>query len=71
MSGRREHVETLLRVPADALALIDETVTKAREEFDDPEIDRQRVLAWDTVLPGRRLSAAGAGGLRRSFRNTS
>jgi len=44
MDGQREHVETRLRVPTDTLALIDETIAKARAEFDDPEIDRQRVL---------------------------
>ena len=35
---------TRLRLSRDALALIDDTVAKARAEFDDPEIDRQRVL---------------------------
>ena len=44
MRRPREHVETRLRVPRDALALVDETVVRARAEFDDPEIDRQRVL---------------------------
>ncbi len=40
----RERVERELRLPRDALALIDETVERAREEFQDPGIDRQRVL---------------------------
>ena len=44
MSASREHVPTRLRLSRDTLALIDETVAKARDEFDDPEIDRQRVL---------------------------
>ena len=30
--------------PADSLELIDRTIETAREEFDDPTIDRQRVL---------------------------
>ena len=44
MRRHREHVETRLRLERGALRLIDETVAKARAEFDDPEIDRQRVL---------------------------
>ena len=44
MSAPREHVPTRLRLSRDTLALIDETVAKAREEFDDPQIDRQQVL---------------------------
>ena len=40
----RVRVERELRLPRDTLALIDATIAKAREEFDDPEIDRQRVL---------------------------
>ncbi len=44
MSDQRERVERELRLPRDALALIDETVERAREEFQDPGIDRQRVL---------------------------
>ena len=43
MGGRREHVPTRLRLSRDTLALIDVTVEKAREEFDDPEIDRHLV----------------------------
>ena len=43
MGRAREHVPTSLRLTRDTLALIDETIAKAREEFDDPEIDRQRV----------------------------
>ncbi len=44
MTDQRERVERELRLPRDALALIDETVERAREEFQDPGIDRQRVL---------------------------
>ncbi len=44
MIDHRERVERELRLPRDALALIDETVERAREEFQDPGIDRQRVL---------------------------
>ncbi len=44
MRRHREHVETRLRLERGALRLIDETVAKARAEFDDPEIDRQQVL---------------------------
>ena len=40
MTTPRDHVETGL----DTLALIDATVEKARAEFGDPAIDRQRVL---------------------------
>ncbi len=44
MDQPHEHVPTRLRLSRDTLALIDETVAKAREEYDDPEIDRQQVL---------------------------
>ena len=44
MVWQRVYIETRLRVPTDTLALIDQTVAKAREEFDDTEVDRQRVL---------------------------
>ena len=44
MTTPRKHVPTHLRLSRAILALIDETIAKAREEFDDPEIDRQRVL---------------------------
>ena len=45
MDRPREHVPTHLRLSRDTLALIDETVAKARAEFgENPEIDRQRVL---------------------------
>ncbi len=49
MRRHREHVETRLRLERGALRLIDETVAKARAEFEEsnvlqPEIDRQRVL---------------------------
>ena len=58
MTTPRDHVETRLRVPTDALALIDATVAKAREEFDDPEIDRQRVLEHRLVTEGSEESCA-------------
>ncbi len=44
MGQQWKHVPTHLRLSRDTLALIDATVEKARAEFDDPEIDRQRVL---------------------------
>ena len=44
MTTPREHVTTRLRRSRDTIALIDATVAKARQEFDDPDIDRQRVL---------------------------
>ena len=44
MNRPGEHVDTRLRLSRDTLALIDQTVAKARDEFGDPEIDRQRVL---------------------------
>ncbi len=44
MTTPREHGPTRLRLSHDTLVLIDETVAKARDEFDDPEIDRQQVL---------------------------
>ena len=44
MTPPRDHVPTRLRLSRDTLALIDTTVEKARAEFDNPEIDRQRVL---------------------------
>ena len=41
MDRAREHVPTRLRLDRDTLALIDATVAKARQEFDDSDIDRQ------------------------------
>ena len=44
MTTPREHVPTRLRLSRDTLTLIDETIAKARAEFDDPEIARQRAI---------------------------
>ena len=44
MTTPRDHVPTRLRLSRDTLTLIDETIEKARAEFDDLEIDRQQVL---------------------------
>ncbi len=53
MTTPRDHLPTRLRLSRDTLALIDETVAKAREEFADPEIDRQHVLELLLVNPLR------------------
>ena len=44
MTAPRDHVPTRLRLSRDTLAVIDATIARAREEFEDPEIDRQQVL---------------------------
>ena len=60
----REHVPTRLRLSRDTLALIDKTVAKARDEFDDPEIDRQRVL--ELLIEQRLEDLKREGGTARS-----
>ncbi len=62
MADHRERVERELHLPRDALALIDETVERAREEFQDPGIDRQRVLELLACSGGRWTLIPGEGG---------
>ena len=68
MSEQRERVERELHLPRDALALIDETVERAREEFQDPGIDRQRVLELLIEHRLEELEREGAGWKRLSAR---
>ncbi len=61
MTTPRDYLPTHLRLSRDTLTLIDGAVAKARQEFDDPKIDRQRAL--EILLEHRLESLKRDGGM--------